>query len=203
MLFQSLIEKFSRHYRRWLPADSDAVQTPLVDAAGLRELALYARSLPVSLAEFQRDAAHPLIGDSPSHYRGRGFEFEENRAYQAGDEPRLLNWRLYARSGDLYTRVFIEERRPQVFLLVDRRAAMRFATSGQLKVTLAVKIAACYACQAPQRALPVGGLILNQTAQWFTPALGDVALQAFVESLASACPPLDFGLDQPDIEAGL
>jgi len=203
MIFQSLIEKLSRYYRYWLPAESYTVQEPLVEAAGLRKLALYAQSLHSSLFEFQRYAAHPLIGDTLSFYRGRGFEFEENRVYQAGDEPRLLNWRLYARAGDLYTKVFTEDRRPQVFLLVDRRAAMRFATRRQLKAALAAKIGACYAYQAQHQALAVGGLILNQTADWFTPAMGEVPLQAFVQSLAVACPPLDFEEDQPDFAESL
>jgi len=203
MMFQSLVEKLSRYCGSWLPVESYAAQTPLVDDTGLRELALYAQSLPWSLLEFQRHAVHPLIGETLSSYRGRGFEFEENRAYQAGDEPRLLNWRLYARAGDLYTKVFTEERRPQVFLLVDRRAAMRFATRRQLKAALAAKIGACYAYQAQHQALAVGGLILNQTADWFTPAMGEGSLHAFVQSLAAACPPLDFERDQPDLEESL
>jgi len=203
MVLQTVIEKFTRHYRRWLAAEACAVDAPLVDADDLRELALFARSLPWSLVEFQRQAAHPLMGETLSFNRGRGFEFEENRAYQPGDEPRLLNWRLYARTGNLYTRVFSEERRPQVFLLVDRRAAMRFATRRQLKVTLAVKIAACYAYQAQHQALPVGGLLLDQAAHWFTPAMDEVPLESFVQSLVSACPPMDFERDQPDLEESL
>ena len=202
-MVQSFIEKLSRYYRHWLPTQSYLVQEPLLNAARIQELALYAQSLHTSLFEFHRYAAHPLIGETVSFYRGRGFEFEENRAYQAGDESRLINWRLYARAGELYSKVFSEDRRPQVFLLMDRRATMRFATRGQLKAALAAEIAACYIFQAQQQALAVGGLILNQTADWFTPAMAEVSVQNFLQSLAAACPPLDFEQDQPDLAESL
>jgi uncharacterized protein (DUF58 family) len=200
MIFHSFFEKLSRHCRRWRPAGSMATRMPLVDAEGLRELARHAQSLPWSLLDFQRPAGHPLIGETRSLHRGRGFEFEENRVYQAGDEPRLLNWRLYARTGQLYTKIFTEERRPQAFLLLDRRAAMRFGTRRQLKVALACRIAACHAFQARQQALPVGGLVLNREADWFSPAMGEAAQQSFVDALVSACPPLPFAQDQPHME---
>lgn len=202
MRLRSLMAKLAGYSRRSAAAPPPAL-APLIDPDGLRELARCARSLPWSLLTFERPASHPLLGETLSLYRGRGLEFEENRGYQAGDEPRLLNWWLYARTGALYTKVFSEERRPQVFLLIDRRAAMRFATRGQLKVALAAQIAACYACQAQQQALPVGGLILNRTADWLAPALGEVALQNLLESLAAPCPPLPFADDQLDLGESL
>jgi uncharacterized protein (DUF58 family) len=202
-MLQTVIEKMSRYYRRWLSLDNDAAQIPLLDKTDLSKLEHYAHSLSWPLFEFHRPAMHPLLGETLSTHRGRGFEFEENRVYQAGDEPRMLNWRLYARSGELYTKVFTEERRPQVFLVVDRRAAMRFATRRQLKAALVAKIAACYAFQARHQALAVGGLILNQTAQWFDPAMGEDALNTFINTLSSACAPLSFDADQPGLEESL
>lgn len=202
-MLQFVIEKLGRYSQRFLPATVQAAHTPLIDGGGLRKLALYAQSLPWSLLAFRRPASHPLIGETLSLYRGRGLEFDENRAYQAGDEPRLLNWRLYARAGALYTKVFTEERRPQVFVLIDRRAAMRFATRGQLKVALAAKIAACYAYQAQHQALAVGGLILNQAMEWYEPAIGDVALHSLVQSLVAPCPPLPFENEQLGLDESL
>jgi uncharacterized protein (DUF58 family) len=198
-MFRSLIQRVSRHYQRLLRAESGATRAPLLDEAALHELELYARSLPSSLLEFRRHASHPLIGETPSLYRGRGLEFEENRAYQAGDESRLVNWRLYARTGELYTKVFAEERRPQVFVVLDRRPPMRFATRGQLKVELAARLGICHAHQAQQQALAVGGLVMNQEPQWFTPAIGEVSLQGLIQAMAAPCPPLAFEQAQPDL----
>lgn len=199
MMLQSVTKMLTRSIRRIVAETTPAVQAPLLDEHGLQELALYARSLPWSLLAFRQMASHPLIGETPSVYRGRGLEFQDNRAYQPGDEPRLLNWRLYARTGELYTRVFTEERRPQVFMVVDRRAAMRFASRRQLKVTLAAKIAACYAWQSQQQGLAVGGMLLNQTPDWIEPAVGENALQNLLQTLIAASPPLPFDSEQPEL----
>jgi len=198
-MFRSLLESMSRHYRHRYPGQGVSPLAPLLDEAALLELALYARSLPDSLLEFHRPSSHPLIGEVQSFHRGQGLEFEENRAYQAGDTMRLLNWRLYARSGELYTKVFTEDRRPQVFLFLDRRASMRFATRGQLKAALAAKVAVCFAHQARRQVLAVGGVILNQVPEWFTPAMGDVSVDGLVHSMAAPCPPLAFDAPQPEL----
>ncbi|WP_457665955.1 DUF58 domain-containing protein [Thiolapillus sp.] len=200
---ESLLQTLSGFFSHWRSDETDVREVALLDEPELRQLAIYARSLTDSLFEFDREAAHPQPGDIPSHYRGRGFEFEENRNYQAGDEQRLINWRLFARSGDLYTKVFREERRPQVFLLIDRRAAMRFATRRQLKVTLAAGIGACYCYQAIHQALPVGGMLLNRRIDWFDAAITEMAAQHFIESLTLPCPPLDFEEAQPSLEEAL
>ncbi len=192
--------KLSRWLDAWGSPHAGAIRAPLLDAARRLELQNHVQSLAWSLTDFQGQATQPLFGDAPSTFRGKGLDFEENRAYQPGDEPRLLNWRLYARTGELYTRVFREERRPCLFLLVDRRAGMRFATRRQLKVTLAAGLACCHAWQAQQHAFPVGGLILNPEARWFEPVMGETAMEPLIQSLLDPCPPLAFQDDQLPLE---
>ena len=179
------------------------IDRPLLDDDRQQELRQYAESLAWSLIEFDRQASDPRTGDALSAFRGHGLEFEENRVYQPGDEPRLLNWRLYARTGDLYTRVFREERRPQVFLLVDRRAAMRFGSRRQLKARLVAAMACAHAWQARQQALALGGLILSRELHWFSPAVGDTAGDRLIQSLSGPCRPLPFDADQPSLEEAL
>ena len=38
------------------------------------------------------------LGQHLSRSRGAGIEFAQYRAYAPGDEPRRIDWRLYARS---------------------------------------------------------------------------------------------------------
>ena len=45
-----------------------------------------------------------------SKMRGRGLDFEEFRPYQAGDDIRLIDWRVTARTNKPFTKVFREER---------------------------------------------------------------------------------------------
>ncbi|MEM9057549.1 MAG: DUF58 domain-containing protein [Pseudomonadota bacterium] len=45
-------------------------------------------------------------GNYLSHFKGRGMEFDEARLYQDGDDPRNIDWRLKARTGKAYTKLF-------------------------------------------------------------------------------------------------
>lgn len=171
---------------------------PLLDSASLQSLQTLAHAARLPLFQLQRQSAHNLVGERLSFYRGKGYEFEENRAYQTGDEPRLINWRLYARTGGLFTKVFNEERRPEVCIVVDRRASMRFGTREQLKVEQAVKIAAYYFFQAQQQALPVGGIVINEIVEWYSPSSASSTNSSFLRELLAPCPPLDFSATQPE-----
>src|SRR5438445_11750636 len=52
-----------------------------------------------------------LAGLHRSPFRGFSVEFTEHRAYQPGDEPRYLDWKMLARSDRLFVKQRSEERR--------------------------------------------------------------------------------------------
>ena len=56
---------------------------------------------------------------------GSGIEFADHREYTPGDDPRHLDWALYARLGRLFLRLFEEEEDLYVYVLVDISASMR------------------------------------------------------------------------------
>src|SRR5436189_3052924 len=49
-----------------------------------------------------------LAGIHRSPFRGFSVEFTEHRAYQPGDEPRYLDWKMLARSDRLFVKQFEE-----------------------------------------------------------------------------------------------
>ena len=51
-----------------------------------------------------------ISGLHTSKMRGRGIDFEEFRPYQQGDDIRTIDWRVTARTGKPFTKVFREER---------------------------------------------------------------------------------------------
>ncbi len=51
--------------------------------------------------------------------RTPGLTFRELRAYQAGDEVRHIDWRVTARLGRPYTRLYSEEQDQAHWLLLD------------------------------------------------------------------------------------
>ena len=92
-----------------------------------------------------------------SGFKGRGMEFDEARLYQPGDDIRNIDWRVTARTGKTHTKVFREERERPVFIAVDDRATMHFATRGVFKSVVAAKFAALLAWMAQHHGDRVGG----------------------------------------------
>lgn len=66
-----------------------------------------------------------LGAGSPTVYRGDGYEFVELRAYVPGDDVRRIDWAATARSGELQTRVVLEDVALTLAAIVDRSSSMR------------------------------------------------------------------------------
>lgn len=64
---------------------------------------------------------------------GKGLEFERLRPYVAGDEASQIDWNALARTGDLYTQIFNEERMLDVVIVVDLSDSMTVGTTEILK----------------------------------------------------------------------
>jgi uncharacterized protein (DUF58 family) len=65
-----------------------------------------------------------LSGLHRSPFRGFSVEFTEHRAYQPGDEPRYLDWRMLARSDRLFVKQFEEETNLRAMILLDASRSM-------------------------------------------------------------------------------
>ncbi|HJP97255.1 MAG TPA: DUF58 domain-containing protein [Rhodanobacteraceae bacterium] len=83
-----------------------------------------------------------LAGGHASALRGRGMDYAESRAYEAGDDARNIDWRRTARSGKWHTKLFEAEREHGLLLLVDTHATMRFGTRARYKSVAAARAAA-------------------------------------------------------------
>ena len=79
---------------------------------------------------------------------GRGMEYEKSRKYEAGDDVRMIDWRVTARTGTTHTKVFEEDRQKAVYLLVDFTESMRFGTQVAFKSVVAAQTAALLAWSA-------------------------------------------------------
>ena len=123
------------------PLDSDLSlkDSPWVIRPSLKEL--IALSQPAGTVSLLRPTAKALqSGQYLSRFRGRGMEFDEARLYMPGDDVRSLDWRVTARTGRPHTKIFREERERPVFLSVDYRASMFFATRGMYKSAMAARL---------------------------------------------------------------
>jgi uncharacterized protein (DUF58 family) len=112
-------------------------------------------------------------GGHVSPYKGRGVEFDESRPYQPGDDLRTMDWRVTARTGKPHTKVFREERNRPVFVWLDLRRPMLFATRGAFKAVRAAEVAGLVAWSAVANGDRLGGLVFSETEHHeHRPALG-------------------------------
>ena len=94
------------------------------------------------LSFLPRQPVHSLLsGRHASRIRGRGLNFEEIRAYHAGDDVRTIDWKVTARTRSPHTRVFTEERDRAALLLVDQRIGMFYGTRVNMKSVTAAEAA--------------------------------------------------------------
>ncbi len=68
-----------------------------------------------------------VAGRHRSPHRGFSVEFAEHREYVAGDNPRDLDWRVYAKSDRYYIKRYIEETNLRATLLLDASGSMAYA----------------------------------------------------------------------------
>jgi uncharacterized protein (DUF58 family) len=125
-------------------------------------------------------------GGHLSPYKGRGVEFDESRLYQPGDDLRTIDWRVTARTGKPHTKVFREERNRPVFVWLDLRRPMLFATRGAYKGVRAAEIAALIAWSAVANGDRLGGLVFSETEHHeLRPALGMRAALRLFQKIAA------------------
>lgn len=105
----------------------------------------------------------PMVGSSSSAALGRGLDFAEVREYHGGDDVRLIDWKVTARTGRAHTKLFNEERERPFFIALDLRPAMYFGTKVALKSVVAARLCAIVAWAAAAQRDRVGGLVFDNT----------------------------------------
>ncbi|WLD12124.1 DUF58 domain-containing protein [Planctellipticum variicoloris] len=86
-----------------------------------------------------------LTGLNRSPYHGFSVEFTEYRQYTQGDDPRYLDWRLYARTDRDYIKRFEDETNLRCQLLLDVSKSMAFGSGAMNKSDYARTLAATLA----------------------------------------------------------
>jgi len=105
-----------------------------------------------------------------SPFHGFSAEFSEYRPYTVGDDPRRVDWKLFARSDRLYVKKFEDETNLRCYLLVDRSKSMGYGSIGFTKAEYAVTLAASLAYFLTQQHDAVGAMTFNEGLGGFLPA---------------------------------
>ncbi|GAA0715795.1 hypothetical protein GCM10009105_21500 [Dokdonella soli] len=131
--------------------------------ARLRDLHLVARS----------GAGGDGLGQHASRSRGAGLEFAQYRAYEPGDEPRRIDWKLYARSDRYFVREAERDSPLTVWLILDATASMHqsdVARKDFSKLDAAKALAACVIELAVRQGDRFGVIALGGDAPLALPA---------------------------------
>lgn len=110
-----------------------------------------------------------ISGDYRSIFRGQGMEFCEFRRYTEGDDPRLIDWNVTARSNHPHVRVLTEERELLVMLLVDVSGSLNFGSVSLTKADRVAETAAVLALSAVRSNDRVGMLSFSNRVHDYIP----------------------------------
>lgn len=155
-----------------------------VSLAHLRKLEGRARSLSFLP---RQPAGSVLNGRHASRLRGRGLNFEELREYLPADDIRSIDWKVTARTGKPYVRVFTEERDRPTLIVVDQRMSMFFGSVLNMKSTVAAECAALAAFRILDQGDRVGGIVFgDQAIATIRPQRSRTALNRFLTAIADA-----------------
>jgi uncharacterized protein (DUF58 family) len=72
------------------------------------------------------EAEGTFAGPHKSRFRGTAVEFADYREYTPGDDIRLVDWKVFARTDRHYVRLYDAERNLLTYLLVDKSGSMEF-----------------------------------------------------------------------------
>jgi uncharacterized protein (DUF58 family) len=97
-----------------------------------------------------------LAGDHRSALLGRGTELAQVRPYVPGDDVRLIDWNVTARTTEPHVRVHLAERVLVTWIVLDTSASMAFGTATRRKTDVALGVALAIGHAATVRGNRVG-----------------------------------------------
>jgi uncharacterized protein (DUF58 family) len=126
-------------------------------------------------------------GDERSSLRGAGLEYSDVREYQAGDDPRTIEWNITARSDRPYVRESLPDRGLDAWLLVDVTRSLDWGTARCLKRQLALEFSAVVGQLLIGRGNRVGALLFDDRVRLIIPpSAGRTALLQLIARLERA-----------------
>lgn len=124
-----------------------------------------------------QDQTTPYAGMHPTDDGGRGVEFHEVREYRRGDPMSQIDWHRLARTGDLATVNFREERAASIVFVIDERntVALRSPQGGPSATDLSIYAAAQGFVTLTETGHEVGLTTLSARSgrDWVPPGRGD------------------------------
>ncbi len=113
---------------------------------------------------------HLLAGEYRSVFKGRGMDFDELREYAPGDDVRVIDWNVTARSGRPHIRRYIEERELALWFLADVSASFLAGGGERSKRDTAQEIIALLGLSAVRNSDRCGVILFSDRVEHVLPA---------------------------------
>ncbi len=105
-----------------------------------------------------------------SPYHGFSVEFSEYRPYTPNDDPRYIDWRVFARSDRFFVKKFEDETNLRCYLLADQSRSMTYGSNGLSKAEYAATLAATLGYFLYLQGDAVGVLTFDEHIREYLPA---------------------------------
>jgi uncharacterized protein (DUF58 family) len=105
-----------------------------------------------------------------SPYHGFSVEFTEYRQYTTGDDPRFVDWRVFARSDRYFIKKYEDETNLRVHLLADQSRSMDYGSGSFTKAAYAATLAATLAYFLHLQGDAIGLLTFDEKVREYLPA---------------------------------
>jgi len=110
-----------------------------------------------------------LVGDSRSALKGAGFEFDQIREYQLGDDVRFIDWNASVRTNSFLVKQYVEERSRTIFLVVDISQSSTFGSTDTSKRDIIAQAASVLALVSDYGKDLVGLLLFSDMVEEYVP----------------------------------
>lgn len=111
-----------------------------------------------------------LSGDRRSAIKGSGFEFDQIREYQIGDDVRSIDWKSSARMDSLLVKQYMQERNRVIIIAVDISASTQFSSGERLKSAVIAEVASVLSLVADYGRDAVSLLLFSDEIELFIPS---------------------------------
>jgi uncharacterized protein (DUF58 family) len=128
-----------------------------------------------------------VIGLHRSPKFGFSQEFVEYRAYGEGDDPRYIDWNVYARTDKTYIKRFLGETNSHLMILLDSSASMGYGSKGLTKLQVGKMLAASLAYMSSRQHDAVGVMVFaEEVLAYRPPASRSGSLQGVIHTIDHA-----------------
>ena len=147
-----------------------------------------------------------ITGLHKSPYHGFSVEFAEHRPYNAGDELRHVDWKVYARTDRPYVKRYEEETNLRHWVVLDTSPSMRYRGAAEVsKLEVGASVAAALHLLMQRQRDATGLAAFDETVHTLMPPKSSTryvrALLARLGELAADLPPVRGGAERKRTDA--